>query len=403
MIGRTLLLASLLPLAGFAQIQLFQFDGTSENPVGSTFDVGSAAPGDTLVTRIRVRNTGTGPATFETLSLAGVGFQISTAPILPYILAPDSEAEFRVAFSPPVTGSYSASLAVNSINVALRGTAVEQASVMLAGGHTPLIAGSVVDFGSVARGTSQLQGFMLLNATSANITVNTLTVSGAEFRGPIGLAAPVQLAPGQTATFQVAFEPQSGQPAQGTLTVDQRVFHLQGLGLDPSLPTASILFASTLGASAQQDSVSIPLASASQTSATGTLTLQFQPAVAGVTDDSAIQFLSGPRRAASVAISPGDSTAKFNGQSSIAFQTGSTAGTIVFTLNLSNGPQQQATLTIAPEPVNLDMATSVRKFGELDVSLSGFDNTYSVSQLVFTFYDAKGKTMQPGAIRVDGT
>jgi hypothetical protein len=160
MMRRAFVFASLLPLSALAQIQLFQFDGATENPVGSTFDVGSAAAGDTVETRFRVRNTGTGPATFQTLSLAGEGFQISTAPSLPYILAPASEAEFRVAFHPQVTGSYSAFLAVNSINVALHGTAIQQASVMLAGGHTPLIAVGVVDFGSVVRGSSQLQGFI---------------------------------------------------------------------------------------------------------------------------------------------------------------------------------------------------------------------------------------------------
>ena len=40
---------------------------------------------------------------------------------------------------------------------------------------------------------------------------------------------------------------------------------------------------------------------------------------------------------------------------------------------------------------------------EIDVTISGFDNTYSASQLVFTFYDAKGNVIQPGATSVDAT
>jgi hypothetical protein len=263
------------------------------------------------------------------------------------------------------------------------------------------MAGAVVDFGSVVRGASQLQSFMLYNSGGASLTVNNVSVSGTGFRGPIGLAAPIQLAPGQTASFQIAFEPQNGQPAQGTLSLDQRGFNLKGLGLDPPLPGPAIILTSTAGASAQQNSVSIPLTSASAVSGTGTLTMGFQPSIPGVSDDAAVQFLSGPKRSATVTISAGDMMAKFGGQPSIAFQTGATAGTIVFTLKLSNGSKQQASLTIAAAPVNFDLATSVRKFSELDVSLTGFDNTYSASQLIFTFYNSKGATIQPGPISAD--
>lgn len=401
MTSRVLLFVSLLPLSALAQIQIYQFDGATEISVGATFDVGAATPGDTVETRFRVRNIGNGPAVFQTLSLSGQGFRISAAPSLPYTIAPANETEFRVVFSPAVTGSYSAFLAVNTTNITLRGSSVAAASLMLAGSSAPLMAGAVIDFGSVVRGASQLQGFMLFNSGGTSLTVNSLSVSGTGFRGPIGPAAPIQLPPGQTASFQIAFEPQNGQSAQGTLSVDQRVFSLKGLGLDPPLPSASIIFTSTLGASVQQNSLSIPLTSASQVSGTGMLTMEFHPSVPGVSDDAAVQFLSGPIRIATVTISAGDSMAKFNGQPGIAFQTGATAGTILFTLKLSNGSQQQASLTIPASPVNFDMATSVRKFGELDVSLAGFDNTYSASQLTFTFYNSKGATIQPGPISVD--
>jgi len=401
MTSRRLLFVSLLPLSALAQIQIYQFDGATENPVGASFDVGAATPGDTVETRFRVRNTGNGPAVFQTLALSGEGFTISAAPSLPYTIAPGNEAEFRVVFSPAVTGSYSAFLAVNTIDITLLGSSVPAASLLLAGSSTPLMAGGVIDFGSVVRGSSKLQSFMLFNSGGTSLTVNSLSVSGTGFRGPIGVAAPIQLGPGQIASFQIVFEPQNGQPARGTLQVDRRAFNLTGLGLDPPLPGASIIFASTLGASVQQNSVSIPLTSASAVSGTGTLTMEFHPSVPGVSDDAAVQFLSGPMRIATVSISAGDTVAKFDGQPSIAFQTGATAGTIVFTLKLSNGSQQQASLTIAAAPVNLDMATSVRKFSELDVSLAGFDNTYSASQLVFTFYNSKGATIQPGPIPVD--
>ncbi|HEY6393022.1 MAG TPA: choice-of-anchor D domain-containing protein [Bryobacteraceae bacterium] len=406
MIARILLFLSVLSLPALAQIQVLQFDGTTEIPVGSVVDMGSAAPGDVVEVRFRVRNIGSAMTPLQTLSITGAGFKISVAPSLPYTLAPysgpASEAEFRVAFNPTAAGAYSGFLLVNTINIIVRGTATASAALTLAGSSAPLAAGAVIDFGSLLRGGSRLQNLTLSNSSAGAITVGALTVSGTGFRGPIGAAAPVQLAAGQSVSFQIAFEPLTGQPAKGTLTVDKRSFSLTGQGLDPPLPTASIVFGSPTAASSQQNTVSIPLASASQVSGTGTLTLEFRSGVTGITDDSAIQFMSGPKRAATVTIAVGDTTAKFGTQSSISFQTGATAGTLVFTLTLPTG-LQQTSLTVAPASINIDTATGVRRVNDLDISLTGFDNTYSASQLAFTFFDRSGATMQPGVIRVDVT
>src|SRR5581483_9511543 len=100
--------------------------------------------------------------------------------------------------------------------ISLTGTSTSAATLMLAGSKTPLAAGSVVNFGSVTRGSTQTQGFMLLNAGTTTATVKSIAVTGTGFSGPAGITAPLQLASGQTATFQVAFSPQSGQSAQGT-------------------------------------------------------------------------------------------------------------------------------------------------------------------------------------------
>jgi hypothetical protein len=129
----------------------------------------------------------------------------------------------------------------------------------------------------------------------------------------------------------------------------------------------------------------------------------FQPNVTGVTDDAAIQFLSGPLRIATVTIAVGATSATIGGQSSMAFQTGTTAGTITFTLTLENNSPQQLSLTIPPAPINLDSATAVALLGSINVAFSGFDNTYSASQLAFTFYDITGKALPQGAIDVNAT
>jgi len=395
-----LILTLALSIPTWAQIQVFLFDGTNESPVGAVVDVGTATPGDTVTARLRVRDIGAGPAVLSTLSLAGSGFQLAAYPSLPYTIAPGAETEFKIAFSPASVGSYSAFLLVNTVNIIVRGTASASATLTVAGNTTPLNAGATVDFGQQVKGGSNGKSFTLSNGSNASITVKLISVTGAGFRGPIGQAMPISLASGQSVSFQVAFEPTSGQPFQGTLTIDQRSFVLTGQGLDPPLPGASIVFASTLGSSAQQNSVSILLATASPVGGTGTLTMAFHPAVSGVIDDPAVQFVTGAKRSATVAINAGASVGSFGKDASIGFQTGTTAGTIVFTLTFPNSTQQ-ATLTIAPAAVGFDSTSAVRRVNDLDVSLIGFDNTYSASQVQFTFYDLKGVGLKPGAVTVN--
>lgn len=399
---RLALLALAFPFVSLAQLQLYLFDGTNETPIGLSYSVGTAAPGDTLETRFRVRNLSTTAITLQNISIPGPEFSIEAAPSLPYILAPGAPADFRTAFSASQSGAYSATLAVNNLTVTLSATVTPGADLYLAGSSTPLSAGATIDFGSVLRGTSKAQGLVLKNNGTASLTVSSIVVKGAAFRGPLALTPPVQLAPGAAKSFQIAFEPPAGQPQQGTLTIDQRIFVLTGLGLDPPLPSASIVFDSSTPLSSQQLHVTIALASASEVSGTGTLALEFHPSVSGVTDDPAVQFLSGPPRIASLTISPGDTMAKFSGQPDLAFQTGTTAGTITFTLTLPNAAGQ-ASLTIAPASIDISSATGVRRVGDLDVSIVGFDNTYSASALAFTFFDANGNTIQPGTFHVDET
>jgi hypothetical protein len=385
-----------------AQIQVFLFDGANETPIGAIVTIGTATPGDTLTARLRVRDIGAGPALLSTLSLAGTDFQLVSYPSLPYTIAPGAETEFKIAFSPDSIGSYNAFLLVNAVNIIVRGIAAPAAVLRLAGSSSALSAGATIDFGQVVRGASQPKNFTLSNTGASNITVSQLSVSGTGFRGPIGQTAPISIGSGQSVSFQIAFEPLSGQAFQGTLVVDQRTFILTGQGLDPPLPGASIMFASNIGSSAQQNSVSIPLALPAPVSGTGILTLAFHPAVAGVTDDPAVQFVSGAKRSATVSISAGAAVASFGTQSSMGFQTGTTAGIIIFTLTLPNSTQQ-ASLPIAPASVGFDSMTCVRRVGALDVSVTGFDNTYSASELDFTFYDLKGIAIQPGMIHVDAT
>ncbi len=399
MIARLLPLAVLLCAPAFAQLQLLQFDGSTETPVTQIYQLANVAPGDNIETRFRVRDFGAGSININNLSVAGVGFRISSQPSLPYILAPGAFVEFKVLFSPTGTGSYSANLLVNTISVTLRGTVL--ATAVLSNGPTALPAGSTVNFGTTEPGTTLTQTLTLSNASAVSVTVPSVVVTGTDFSGPIGIATPLVLAPGQSVPFTVSFQPSTAQPSTGTLRIDQRSFLLSGTGVNPPLPKATIRLTQS-GISSRQAKVSIQLAAISRVAGSGTLTMNFQSNVAGATDDPAIFFLSGPKRAATISIAAGDSVAKFGTQEDLTFQTGTTAGTITFTLKLPND-LQQITFAVAPAPIGFDTVNGTRRVNDLDVNLTGFDNTHSASQIAFTFYDRGGKILLPGVLRVDVT
>ncbi len=401
---RILFTAGLLALPALAQVQLFQFDGSTETAVGQTYNVGTWAPGDVITTRFRVFNQGQGPVKLQTVAVSGAGFQILTLPSpMPYTIAPGQFAEFKVTFSPPaVAVGYSANMLVTTdagaITVVLRGAAAAAATLYLNG--SALSAGSAIDFGNAQTGTSVARNFTLTNASSLPVTVSAIVVSGAAFKGPVGLKTPVTLAGNQSVAFEIDFVPASAQSESGSLSIDNRAFILTGLGVNPPLPKAALQLSAAQGVSAMQDNISVQLASPSAVAGSGTLTMNFQPAVSGTPIDPAIRFMSGPAFATTVTIGVGDTVAKFGGSTSFAFQTGTTAGTITFTLKLPNDTDQ-TTLVIPPAMVSLDSATGTRRVSDLDVSLIGFDNTHTASQIRFTFYDLKGNVLQPGAILTD--
>jgi hypothetical protein len=399
MIARSILALAFLQLGASAQLQLFHFDGTTDTPIGSLYDAGTAATCDKLVARFHIKNTGAQSVSIF-INVTGTGFGFAVNGLNPSVIATQQQLEFDVSFTPTTTAVYSATVTANSLSATIRATGI--AASCVAFGQTPLSAGATADLGLVEWGSSAARTFTLTNPSSTSpLAIPLLTVSGAAFQGPTGISVPLQIPAGGSANFQVIFAPRAAGVANGTLTIDQRVFNLKGLGTDPPLPKGGIVVSSSTATSSQQLKVSIALASASKVAGNGTLTMQFQPAT-GLSDDAAIQFLSGAKRAATVTITAGDSIAKIGGQPDFAFQTGTTAGTIVFMLTLTNSSDQY-TLPIAPAIVNLSTTTGVRRIDAVDINLAGFDNTHSVSQLGFTFYDTGGHAIQPGMIHVDAT
>jgi hypothetical protein len=80
------------------------------------------------------------------------------------------------------------------------------------------INASTVSFGDINLNTTATQTITLSSSGTAAVTVNTATIVGTGFSLP-GLALPVTLNPGQTASLSVAFKPTTAGAATGNLTI----------------------------------------------------------------------------------------------------------------------------------------------------------------------------------------
>jgi len=118
--------------------------------------------------------------------------------------------------------------------------------------------------------------------------------------------------------------------------------------------------------------------------------------------DPAVLFPSTGNRFATFSVKEGESVARFNGQTSLLFQTGTTAGTLVFTAKLGDYTET-ASATIVPAIVGLDSVRGLRSGSSLEIQIVGYDNARSLSKLAFTFYDKSSGAVQPGQVTVDVT
>ena len=130
---RATVLLLLAPLAAEAQLALFAVNGTTETAVGSSYQVGNVATGDSVDTRFRARNSGTAAISVTNLAIAGSGFTIIQTPSVPFVVAPGSFQDVYVHFTGITLASYSANFQIvyggKSISVLLLVTVVAAPSL----------------------------------------------------------------------------------------------------------------------------------------------------------------------------------------------------------------------------------------------------------------------------------
>jgi len=128
-----------------------------------------------------------------------------------------------------------------------------------------------------------------------------------------------------------------------------------------------------------------------------------------IEDDPAISFADGTR-SASFTVAKGATAGQFVSGPLLSFGTGTTAGTLTFTVTLGSNTAQTA-VTIPAATAGIDAAVAARNAAcdatlsycttsNVELEINGWDNTRSASQLVFTFFNASGDPIAPGNIVV---
>ncbi|MBZ5677465.1 MAG: choice-of-anchor D domain-containing protein [Acidobacteriia bacterium] len=406
---RTLLLALLLPIAMRAQITLYTVNNGVETPIGAVLDLGKVAAGDTASVHLRLRNKGTTSAAIRYFFADGVGYSIDR-PALPFAIAPGNVQDAQVNFSNATPGPlYPANLRVDSdVNSV---SAIVIAAVVVGPVLTvfPACTGSngppaSIDFGLAQAGQLRLCNFSLQNPGTQDMTISTFKVTGAAFQISTGPSAPFTVPAGGAITFVVTFTPTTAASYTGSLAIETRTYVLTGTAFNTPLPTPLLEFDAGSIQSAQQRRLTMRLPTAASSSASGNVNLAFVPDSALVTDDPAVVFLATGTRSLPFSVTQGSTLISIGGQTSALFQTGTTSGRIRFTLSgISTAGDATTTLTIPAAPISIDTATATRRTGDLDIQVTGFDNTYSAGVMTFTFSDIFGQAIPPGAIRADFT
>jgi hypothetical protein len=410
---KALLLAALLPLAAEAQLALVSVaaDGT-ETPVapGSYYDFGPVTIGTTSTALLRIYNRGIAPVTVTSVATSGAGFTSSASPLPPHAIPGNStQAQAMIVavyFAPTQTlscvVSCNASLTISStagtISTFLIGSGVPTLTVTSGAGCS---SSTPFNWGNVTVGKSSTCTFTLANLNTQAVTVSSIVINGLGFTGPYGITSPLSIPPGQSASFSVNFTPPGALIYTGSLVVGTQSFPVTGTGQQPPLPTPTLQFDAASYASAQQGVLSVTIPGGAPVAATGYVNLTFTPSTPVVKDDSAIAFLANGARTIPFSVNAGDTTVLLNGQNSAVFQTGTTEGTLTFSLTtaaaiVGTAPVKQFSIGGAKVIIE-STAASKQRTGFLDITVVGADNTYSAGAMSFAFSDTSGNAIGSAA------
>jgi hypothetical protein len=312
----------------------------------SAISFGDLAVNSTATRSITAKSTGEAALTISSAKLSGsTSFKLS-GPALPATLAPGQSSTWQVAFDPTASGAASATVAFAtnadsspSATVALSGTGIATSKTMT-------LSTSSIAFGNLTLNSRVTRSIVVKSTGQASLTVSSAKLSGSSSFSLSGPALPAALAPGQSATWTVAFDPSASGLASGAVAFATNA---------DSNPSATVILSGTgVASTSSSSSKSISLSSSSiafgdvavKSTATQSITAK-STGQASLTISSAklsgstSYSLSGPALPASLA--PGQSATwevEFAPSAS-----GAASGTLAMVTNSDTNPNATVTLT----------------------------------------------------------
>jgi P pilus assembly chaperone PapD len=181
----------------------------------SAASFGSVPLGTTNSQTVQLTNTGTLAVTISSVSLGGKGFALHGI-ATPLVLAGGKTVNAKLTFAPTVTGyvAGSTSIASNATNKTLTmtfsGSGVADTRSIAA---TP----ASLSFGNENLGHSNTLPVTLKNTGNSSVTLSGTTIAGAGIT--TSAVAGTVIAPGQTATLDVTFDPKTAGIISGSVKV----------------------------------------------------------------------------------------------------------------------------------------------------------------------------------------
>jgi hypothetical protein len=199
----------------------------------SPLKFGSVVVGTSNSQTMTLSNTSKADLTITSLAISGKGFTAAGIPT-PMTLGAGQSANFTAAFKPGSAGAASGDISIKSstatLAVNVSGTGVTSAPQISANTST-------VSFGNITVGTPSSQPVVLTNTGNVDLNISSTSASGTGFTASGG--AGVKLAPNQSVTVTVTFEPKATGSVTGSLTVASNATNSANIQLSGAGVTAS--------------------------------------------------------------------------------------------------------------------------------------------------------------------
>ena len=346
--GHPLLTALSLP----AQLVL----RSGADQVSGTLTLPPLYASDIYETKLTLVNTASQTVSVTTLSIAGAGFTLPAAPLVPLQLTAGASLQFTLRFAPTDAGSFSGVLQAGTLTIFVLGTAQPSTTLYVDG--LAVQPPTAINFGNIETGTVAMRHFSLRNLTRQPITVATLAVTG-DFAFATVIKPPYTFAPGNFVEFDIIAQPLTPGALAGSIVIDRRVFSLTGSAFTRPLPTPTILFRDTEVKSAQTGRLSVSLSEPARVSLAGSVEFAFELLTNGLAGDPGVAFPASGTRSIPFTVEPGDTLVRFGAATYADYQTGTIAGDLVFRIRFGDY-LGTATQTVAPALIGIDHVSATR-------------------------------------------